>query len=193
ARGVWARLHRDSSFWAAAPPALWLVSMTSQSSGMTARAKSVISPGVARNRARCWLPGLVGLFIVAAAWRLIFLDRLAHSPLAGATFDDARIYWAWSARIAQRHLVGTNPFFLAPLYPYVLGLLRIVVGNSPSATLVVQALWGAGAVTLLAAAAKRLTTASIGAVVGVMLCFYEMAVFFDGLFLAESLLFFLEA
>lgn len=139
---------------------------------------------------RSWPLGVGALFVIAFAWRWMYLARLAKSPLAGWMLDDARIYWAWSERIASGHLVGLNPFFLAPLYPYVLGVLR-ALGSSSAVVLVIQALWGAAAVALLADAVRRLTRPTIGLAVGLMLCFYEMAVFFDGLFLTESLMFFL--
>jgi len=138
-----------------------------------------------------WPLALVAVFVVAAAWRLAYLARLEKSALAGAMFDDARIYWAWSEHIAHGMFVGSNPFFLAPLYPYALGALRAFGIGAPSAVLMLQALWGAGAVVLLADAARRLTSPTIGLGVGAILSFYEMAVFFDGLFLTESLLFFL--
>ena len=140
-----------------------------------------------------WRWMLLILFVIAAGWRLLYLGRLSKSPLSGSMFDDARIYWEWSHRIAAGHLLGSNPFFLAPLYPYVLGLLRVLVGDSPVSILAVQVLWGSLAVVLLADAVKRLTNPVIGIAIGTVLCFYEMAVFFDGLFLTESLLFFLGA
>ena len=140
-----------------------------------------------------WSRLLLGLFAIAAIWRWFYVDRLLESPLSKSMFDDARIYWAWSDRIAHGHLVGVYPFFLAPLYPYVLGLLRAVGVNAPATVLAVQSLWGAAAVALLADAARRLTTPAIGLAVGVLIAFYEMAVFFDGLFLSESLLFFVAA
>jgi hypothetical protein len=136
---------------------------------------------------------LIMLFLIGAAWRLLYLARLSKSPLAWTMFDDARIYWAWSGRIAEGKLIGDSPFFLAPLYPYVVGVLRSVGIAEPSAILSVQALWGAAAAVLLADAARRLTTPFIGVTIGVIVSLYEMAVFFDALFLTESLLFFVSA
>ncbi len=124
-------------------------------------------------------------------WRFFYLDRLSKSALANSMFDDARIYWAWAERIAHGHVVGTNPFFLAPLYPYVLGLMRALGVGTPSSVLFLQSLWGAGAAVLLADAVRRLTTPIIGLALGLILIVYQMAVFFDGLILSESLLFFL--
>jgi hypothetical protein len=87
---------------------------------------------------RGWLiaPGLV--FATAIAWRLYYLARLSNSLLAGAMFDDARIYWEWSGRIAAGDLIGTNPFFLAPLYPYVIGTFRALGATNPSTMLIIQ-------------------------------------------------------
>jgi tetratricopeptide (TPR) repeat protein len=57
----------------------------------------------------------------------------------------------------------------------------------------VQAIWGAAACVLLADAARRLTRPAFGIAIGLLVALYPMAVFFDGLVLSESLLFFLEA
>jgi hypothetical protein len=136
---------------------------------------------------------LPAVFVVAAAWRLAYLNRLSSGPLADSLYDDARIYWSWSARIAAGHLLGTQPFFLAPLYPYALGVLRWLRIDSLSALRVVQGLWGAVAVMLLADAARRVAGLRAALAIAAILACYEMAVFFDGLILGESLLFFLEA
>jgi tetratricopeptide (TPR) repeat protein len=119
--------------------------------------------------------------------------RLARTPLAGGLTEDARIYWDWAAFIVSHDLWGRNPFFLGPLYPYALAPLRAVLGDSTTPVLVVQALWGSAAAALLADAARRLTRPAIGLAVGLIVALYEMAVFFDGLVLMESLLFFLES
>jgi len=133
------------------------------------------------------------LFVIAFAWRAAYLIRLAGSPLGGSLSEDSIIYWRWAGVLLDRGLWGQHPFFLGPLYPYALAALRVVVGNSVHAVLVIQALWGAAAAALLADAARRMTRPAIGVAVGAVIAFHEMAVFFDGLVLMESLLFFLEA
>jgi tetratricopeptide (TPR) repeat protein len=134
---------------------------------------------------------LVVLFAVALGWRLLYLGRLAATPLGGSLTEDARIYWEWSSFLLRHGPVGRNPFFMGPLYPYVLTGLRMVLGDSIPRVLVVQAVWGAAATVLLADAARRLSRPAIGIALGVLVGFYPMAVFFDGLVLMESLLFFL--
>ena len=120
-----------------------------------------------------WWPLAAGLlFLLALVWRADFLRRLAATPLGGSLAQDAQTYWDWSGFLRAHGLLGTNPFFLGPLYPYVLAGLRALVGDSVSGVLVVQALWGSLAVVLLADAARRLTSAGIGLAVGLFMAFY---------------------
>jgi len=140
-----------------------------------------------------WAASLPCVFFAALAWRLLFLARLAKTPFWESFNADAAIYWEWSGAILRHGPVGPNPFFLGPLYPYFLAGLRLALGDSVPAILVSQAVLGAIAATLLSDAARRLTTPGIGLIIGLLLAGYEMAIFFDGLLLMESLLFVLES
>jgi tetratricopeptide (TPR) repeat protein len=136
---------------------------------------------------------LVALFVIAAAWRLAYLARLAHTPFADSLDADARIYWDWSEHILRHGLIPPAPFFLAPLYPYLLAALRAVSGGSIAHVLTAQALIGAAAVVLLADATRRVAGTRIALVVGTTLALFQTTTFFDGLILPESLLFFFES
>ena len=89
-----------------------------------------------RPRARNWLfvllcaAGVLLALRAAAQWRL---DPFLRSPI-----NDARVYWNWSAEIAHGKLVGDTPFFSAPLFPYLLGGLRALCGDSPLVPLCLQ-------------------------------------------------------
>ena len=145
------------------------------------------------SRGWTWALAFAALFLLAWIWRFLYLRRLAHTVLAGDLTEDARTYWTWSKMLVQHGFLGKNPFFLGPLYPYVLALLRLAFGDSMGAVLQVQALWGAAAAVLLADAARRITRPAIGLALGVIVALHPMAVFFDGLVLMESLLFLLES
>lgn len=136
-----------------------------------------------------WRYAMLALFLGAFLWRVLYLQRVARTPLAGDLIDDARAYWVWADAIRIHSLIGTNPSFLGALYPYVLALVRSLVGDSIARVLLVQAAWGSLAAVLLADAARRITSRGVGLAVGLLAAFYQMAVFFDGLILAESLLF----
>lgn len=140
-----------------------------------------------------WALATGALFVAAVVWRLLYLARLGATPLAESLTEDARLYWNWAGFLIQNGPMGKHPFFLGPLYPYVLWPIRAALGDSIQPLLVIQAIGGATAVVLLADAARHLTRPSIGLAIGVIAAFYEMCVFFDGLVLMESLLFLLES
>jgi len=75
-----------------------------------------------------WVLGGIGL-VGLIARLIILIDYLAHNPMAGAPLVDAQVYWDWAARVAGGQLIQNVPFFSAPLYPYLLGLLRAVGGT----------------------------------------------------------------
>jgi len=127
--------------------------------------------------------------VVALTWRIVLLARIARTPLLDALQSDAATYWAWSGLLRARGWMGVNPFFLAPLYPYVLAGMRSLLGDSVMSVLVVQAVVGAVAAPLLADAARRLTTRGLGLMVGVVAAGYSMSALYGILVLSECLLF----
>lgn len=68
--------------------------------------------------------------LVALAVRLLQrAEYAAANPLADYPIVDALTYWSWAGRIAHGQLADGQPFFSAPLYPYLLGLLRAAGGG----------------------------------------------------------------
>ncbi|MDA1259196.1 MAG: tetratricopeptide repeat protein [Planctomycetota bacterium] len=77
-----------------------------------------------------------GLLRKPATWLALFLlaDLIAQflvldrgwnaNPFLRVPQSDADEYWSWSERIADGELISETPFFSAPLYPYVLAVLR---------------------------------------------------------------------
>lgn len=134
------------------------------------------------------------VFLVALAWRLAYLARLDASVLGRSVVADAEIYWEWSRVLLAEGWWGRSSFFMGPLYPYSVAVIRAAGGDSIPAVLAVQATFGAAACALLGDAARRASgSAWIGLACGLAAAFYEMGVFMDGLILMESQLLFLEA
>jgi hypothetical protein len=131
---------------------------------------------------------MLGLFVVALAWRAIVLSRLADGPLLTWLTADAAIFWNWAGEIRSGEWIGSQPFFLGPLYPYWLALARFCLGDEITRVLGLQIVLGSVTVLLVADAARRIATPGAGVVVGAYLAGYGMAVFFDVQILMESLL-----
>lgn len=73
------------------------------------------------------------LAAVLAIGALLQALALAHdwraNPFAHVPLNDADVYWRWAGEIASGKLVGDEPYFSAPLYPYLVGLLRALGGG----------------------------------------------------------------
>lgn len=127
------------------------------------------------------------VFAVALGLRLFHLWQLQGTPYADVLLGDARGYDAWAQRIAGGQWIGTDVFYQAPLYPYVLGAIYALTGPSPDAARIVQSVLGAASAVLVAAAAARLVSARAGLAAGLMLAVYAPAIFFDSLLQKSSL------
>lgn len=91
-----------------------------------------------RPLATAWSPRAYWLTIAAIAAVgvalrfLILAEYLADNPLARSPRVDALTYWNWAGRIALGHWRESTPFFSAPLYPYLLGIVRALGGGLPT-------------------------------------------------------------
>lgn len=158
------------------------------------RDSRVLPPPKSRDRLQAAWPIVLGLlFLVALIWRLAYQARLASTPFLTDLSADAKVYWDWSAALLRSGFWDARPYFLSPLYPCLLAIVRSISGDSVRGVATVQAVFDAASVVLLADAVRRATTHHIGAAVGLLLCFYEMTTYFTGLVLLEPWLLFLEA
>lgn len=126
--------------------------------------------------------GLLGLVV-----RLVHQIASADVPTARFLVGDAAGYMRWAGEIAGGSWWGTEPFYQAPLYPYVLAILFWAFGKGPGIVLGAQAMWGAAGVGLLSWATCRLFGMASGLVAGLMLALYPPTVFFDGIIQKASL------
>ncbi|UCE60472.1 MAG: tetratricopeptide repeat protein [Phycisphaerales bacterium] len=124
---------------------------------------------------------------VGASIRLVHVIDTWNVPTVRHLVGDAAGYHAWALRIVGGEWIGSEPFYQAPLYPYVLALWYWVLGESVGAVRIIQALLGTWAAGLLCVSTWRLFGRSTGLVAGVMLALYAPAFFFDGIIQKTSL------
>ena len=78
---------------------------------------------MARNGRFAWQ--LFMLCAAATALRaLLWREQLASNPFAAVPWSDAELYWTRAGEMAQGRWLADGPFLIAPLYPYLLGVLR---------------------------------------------------------------------
>ncbi|HNQ22907.1 MAG TPA: tetratricopeptide repeat protein [Phycisphaerae bacterium] len=112
---------------------------------------------------------LVVICAVSLLCRLAILyEYVQRNPLSAVPINDARTYWEWGERIAAGQLTEQEPFFSAPFYPYLVGLVRALGGGLPL-LYVLQTLATISAACLTAFGARRRCGALPGLLAAVLL------------------------
>lgn len=136
----------------------------------------------------------LAVFASALALRLLHLQQVvANDPFFTQPSVDSMVYRDWGLRIAGGDWLGTEPFFLSPLYAYVLGLVYAVAGPSHLAPLVLNVVLGAAMVLLVYEIARRLFDRRVALVAAALAATYRMEIFYEGAVLVETLQTFLTA
>ena len=122
---------------------------------------------------------LAAIFAVALIVRLVHVWQIGASPFADLLLGDSAGYDRWARRLAAGDWLGSEVFYQAPLYPYLLGVVHAVLGSDVAVVRICQAALGAGSAVLLAAAGGRFFSPRVGIAAGVVLALYAPAIFVD--------------
>jgi Flp pilus assembly protein TadD len=120
------------------------------------------------------------VFVLALVLRAVHLAFVSRSPYWGVPLGDARSYLAWASTLAAGDWIGSETFYQAPLYPYVLGVV-LGLGGTTTTLLAVQAIVGSLACAVLAIAGRQWFDRTAGLGAGVLFAAYGPAIFFDGI------------
>ncbi len=120
------------------------------------------------------------IVLVAFLVRWIYLHQARAVPMFDALVEDGESYGAWSDRLAAGDWLGDRIFYQAPLYPYFLGVVKLLFGSSLATIRLVQIALGALSCGVLFLATKSFVTRAAGVTSGLLLAFYPAAIFFDG-------------
>src|SRR3990170_904648 len=94
---------------------------------------------------RTFLPFAVGIFLVSLIVRVAHLFQMRRAPFFTLLMGDAQSYHAWAQRLAAGDWIGSDVFYQAPLYPYFLGLVYMLLGEAPMTVRLCQAVIGSPA------------------------------------------------
>ena len=123
--------------------------------------------------------------------RLLYLIEIDSIPLFYNLAGDGRTYDEWGQRIAAGDWLGQGVFYQAPLYPYFLGVLQLVLGHNLWLIRLIQIALGAISCALVFQAGRNLFSRQAGIGAGLILSCYAPGIFFDGLIEKSILDFFL--
>jgi tetratricopeptide (TPR) repeat protein len=104
---------------------------------------------------------------------------------------DHRYYDEWGQRIAAGDWVGSQAYFVDPLYAYFLGIVYRVAGHRPTIVLVLQAVLGVGTCYLTGVLGRRTFGPRIGNLACLATALYAPAIYYDALIEKTALSLFL--
>ncbi len=139
-----------------------------------------------RRLKRTTFPLFLLLFIIALLPRLFYLAEAREIPLFHELYLDAKSYDTWATKLAGGEWVGGQPFHMAPLYPYLLGVFYKLFGHNLLLLRILQHALGAGSTVLLFSIARRLFGGRVGAVAFILALGYGPFLYFEGQVLASS-------
>jgi tetratricopeptide (TPR) repeat protein len=135
----------------------------------------------------------IGIFILAYLVRFVYVLQIESSlPFFYAPIMDELYHDTWAQRIAAGEWLGSEPFFRAPLYVYLLALTYKIFGHSLFLPRLFQIIMGSLSCVLIFFIAKRLFNRTVGIISGVIAALYAMLVFYDAQLLITSLIVFLD-
>lgn len=136
---------------------------------------------------------IIGIvFVVAVVFRLFYLFCISKSPLFDSPILDAEAHDQWARMIVEGVSAFPNSaYFKAPLYPYVLAVVRIVTGDLYWAPRILQIVMGAASCGFVYLVGREAFSRAVGAIAGFAAACYWVMIYFDAELLLEPLSIFL--
>lgn len=125
-------------------------------------------------KALLWIVG-IGLLL-----RVIYILQLKGSIFWGNYVLDAQALDLWAKQIADGHLVGTQPFFRAPLYAYLIGMIYTVFGTTPLPVILFQTVLGVAIIYLTFIYARRLFGTKVAIVAAAITSAWPTLIYYEG-------------
>jgi 4-amino-4-deoxy-L-arabinose transferase-like glycosyltransferase len=131
---------------------------------------------------------LVGLLLaIAAALRLGHLWSVREAPFVASLVMDSLEYHLWALELASGRWLGSDAFFQAPLYPYLIGVLYTLFDARPAAIYLFQIVMAVVAIYALYRCGCELEGRRLGLVAAGLTTATGILVFHDVQLLKESL------
>lgn len=134
----------------------------------------------------------LAILSVALGIRLVYVFQLRENPLFDAPVMDERYHDEWAVAIAEGRTFMKEPYFRAPLYPGLLGVVYAIAGHDYLVPRILQAILGSLSCVVLYWIGREVFTRAVGFVAAIAAAGYWILVYFDGELLISCLLVFLD-
>jgi tetratricopeptide (TPR) repeat protein len=134
-----------------------------------------------------WAAALAAVATGAFLLRLLVLVQLRHTLLFAVLIGDAQEFDTLARQIAGGRLAGSDVFYEAQFYPYLLALVFHLAGHHVFVVRIVQAVLGSAACAFLGLAGRAFLDERVGLIAAAALAIYPAAIFFDCIIQKSSL------
>jgi 4-amino-4-deoxy-L-arabinose transferase-like glycosyltransferase len=129
---------------------------------------------------------LGAILALAFALRLAHWWAVRHQPFFAWLAMDSQEYDRWAREIAAGDWLGSQVFFQAPLYPYLLAVLYVLFGRSLDAVYLVQIALAVAGCWALYRAGREMAGEKAGLGAALLAAIYGPFLFYDVQLLKES-------
>ena len=130
-----------------------------------------------------WLPAILA---VAFALRLAHFIAVHDQPFFAQLAMDSQEYDRWAQEIAKGDWIGTEVFFQAPLYPYVLAIVYTIVGHRLDAVYLLQIAIAIAGIFAIHRATRAMAGERVALIAAGLAAVYGPFLFHDVQILKES-------
>ena len=128
------------------------------------------------------------LFLLSLGLRLGYLAEIRKTPFLEHLRLDELFHHNWARSIASGNVLGDDVFFRAPGYPYWLGFLYTVFGQSYIIPRLIQHVLGSISVILLYDLARNIFGRNVAIVSSSLMATYSALIYMEDKFLLEAIL-----
>jgi len=137
------------------------------------------------SKPRVWI--LLGILAVALALRLAHFVAVHDQPFFAQLAMDSQEYDRWAKEIASGQWIGSEVFFQAPLYPYVLAVGYTLAGHRLDVVYLFQIALAVFGIFALYRAARTMANERLALIAAALAALYGPFLFYDVQVLKESL------
>jgi tetratricopeptide (TPR) repeat protein len=131
----------------------------------------------------------ISIFAIALAVRLIYFFQVkSNFPGWDTPTIDPLFHDLWAKQIAGGDILGSGPFFRAPLYAYFLGLIYSITGSSLITVKIIQHFIGSFTSAFIFLFTDRFFGRRIAIMAGIIAAFNWVFIYFEDELLLDSLL-----
>ncbi|MBU8932430.1 MAG: glycosyltransferase family 39 protein [candidate division Zixibacteria bacterium] len=122
--------------------------------------------------------------------RLVYLLELSYQPGFSVPMVDEKWHWMWAGEIIDKSFWGESAWFRAPLYPYLLALLRWITGASIFWSKLLQLLLCGGTAFFTYRLGHLFYGRTVGLIAALIYAFYGTLLYYEAMFLIPVLFLF---